>query len=276
MNIVVTGAASGIGRALARALVEGGHSLIATDSDRASLDAAAREFRWIEPQARTRVHDVRDSDSWTILMQQAVETWRRIDAVINVAGVIRPEFVTELTAESVALQLDVNTKGVILGTQAAAAVMVRQKSGHIVNIASLAALAPIPGISAYCASKFAVRSFTLAAATELRPHGIAVTCVHPDATQTAMLDYQLDYAAADMTFSASRPLSPEEVSDMIVHRVLTKRPREAMIPWRRGMLARLATVIPEFLSRRLLAKMTQQGGRSRQRMLAERRRSPTS
>lgn len=276
MNCVVTGAASGIGLALAKMLVERGESILATDVDQSGLDAAAREMGWTAPRVRTRVHDVRDAHSWARLIAEAVESWERLDVVVNVAGVVRPEYVSELTSDCVSIQLDVNTKGVILGTQAAAAVMVRQKSGHIVNIASMAALAPIPGIAVYCASKFAVRGFTLAAASELRPHGIAVTCVYPDATQTPMLDYQLDYAAADMTFSGARQLSADEVAGVVVNRVLRNKPLEVMIPWHRGMLARLSMSMPAFLTRRLLDKMTRQGSQSRQRILEERNRPTVS
>ena len=75
--------------------------------------------------------------------------------------------------EDVHRHFDVNVKGVIFGTRAAAARMIPQGHGHVVNIASMAALAPIPGLALYSASKYAVRAFSLAAAEELRAHGVA-------------------------------------------------------------------------------------------------------
>ena len=89
----------------------------------------------------------------------------RIDVLMNVAGIIAPGKVHEITADRMLSHLDVNARGVMLGTQAAARQMVRQGQGHIINIASLAGLAPIPGIAPYTASKFAVRGFSLAVAT---------------------------------------------------------------------------------------------------------------
>lgn len=95
--------------------------------------------------------------------------------------------------------------------------MVRQGHGHIVNVASLG---PIPGIALYSASKYAVRSFSLAAAQELRAHGVAVTTVCPDAVKTPMFDHQIAYREAALTFTAPRVLRVEEVSRVILGKVL--------------------------------------------------------
>lgn len=273
MNVLVTGAASGIGRKTADLLVCAGHQVLAADLDRAGLASTAKELRWSEPQVLVRLHDVRDAKSWRAVVGELIAVWGRLDALLNVAGVIRPEFLCELTADNVALQLDVNAKGVVLGTHAAAAVMSAQGAGHIVNIASTAGLAPIPGISVYCASKFAVRGFTLAAAAELAPKGVAVTCVHPDATDTPMLDYQTSFEAAAMTFSTPRPLSAEEVARTIVDVVLVKRPLEIDVPRSRGRLARLSTHLPAFMTRALLRRMTRKGRAAQKAALA--RRDPT-
>ena len=185
------------------------------------------------------------------------------------AGVLRVEPVVELKPESVALQLDVNTKGMILGTQAAAAVMVAQRRGHIINVASMAALAPVPGISVYSASKFAVRGFSLAAAQELEPRGVHVSVVCPDAVDTPMVDYQLDYDGAAMTFCGLRILSADEVARAIVG-LLDKPRRELAIPWSRGLLARSSTILPGWLHRWITARLTSKG-LARQKRLRDRR-----
>ena len=108
----------------------------------------------------------------------------------------------------------------------------------------MAGLAPIPGIAPYTASKFAVRGFTLAVAHELRDSGVSVTCVCPDATDTPMLDAQMEHAAAAMTFSAKRFLTVEEVGRVIFEKVLPRRPLEVMIPRHRGWLAKLTSLLP--------------------------------
>ena len=170
------------------------------------------------------------------------------------------------------MQIDVNTKGVIFGTHAAAVVMVPRGQGQIINIASMAALAPVPGISVYSASKFAVRGFSLAAAQELERHGIRVSVVCPDAVDTPMVDYQLDHAGAALTFSGPRILSVDEVARAIVGLLdRTKKHRlELIIPWRRGFLAKISTLLPRFLHRRVSASLTQRG-LARQKEIRERR-----
>ena len=117
MNIIVTGAASGIGCKLVTQLAERGHAVLATDVDLERLEQSAAEFNW--PAARVAMikHDVADADAWTAVMVQAAEKFDRLDVLVNVAGVLRVEPVPELKPQSVALQLDVNTKGVILGTR---------------------------------------------------------------------------------------------------------------------------------------------------------------
>src|SRR5205823_4569252 len=112
------------------------------------------------------------------------------------------------------------------------------RHGHIINIASMAALAPIPGISLYSASKYAVRGFSLAAAQELRAHGVYVTVVCPDAVQTPMLDAQLAHDEAAATFSGPRLLTVEEVGRAIIGQGLARRPLEIYLPPSRGWLAR--------------------------------------
>ena len=127
------------------------------------------------------------------MLDRAEEAWGEIDVVMNIAGVIRPGEIRSIQAEDVDYHFDINVKGLIFGTRAAAQRMIPRGRGHIINVASLASMAPIPGLGLYSASKYAVRGFSLSAAEELRHHGIAVTTVCPDAVDTPMVDKQLDY-----------------------------------------------------------------------------------
>ncbi len=259
MNIIVTGAAGGIGRRLVTLLAEAGHAVIATDVDERRLDDSAEECRWPPERVLACPHDVTNPQSWNDLLSLSEEHFGPLDALINVAGVLRCEPVHEITPESVALQVDVNAKGVILGTQAAAAAMIPRRRGRIINIASMAALAPIPGIAVYSASKFAVRGFSLAAAQELEPHGVHVSVVCPDAVDTPMVDYQLDHVGGAMTFSAPRILSVDEVARAIVA-LLSGKPRfELLLPPSRGWLAKLSVFFPRFVQRRVTAGLTRKG-----------------
>jgi 3-oxoacyl-[acyl-carrier protein] reductase len=180
--------------------------------------------------------------------------------------VVRPEFAHQLTPENIALQMDVNAKGLILGCQAAAKVMAEQRSGHIVNIASLAGIAPIRGISIYSASKFAVRGFSLAIAQELAPLGVKVSVVCPDAVDTPMVDLQLHYPEAAMTFSGPRILTTAEVVQTIVDDVLVHQPIEMIIPKSRAFIVRLAAALPARLMRWYGEKLVAKGRQAQEKI----------
>lgn len=238
--VLVTGAASGIGRRLAEQLVARGDQVLAVDLDEKGLAVLASMC----PGMEARRMDVTSFEDWEAAVGLALSRWGRLDVLLNVAGYLRPGWVHEVSPADMERHLDVNARGVMLGTRAASHVMVSRGRGHIVNVASMAALAPIPGIALYSASKYAVRGFSLAAALELRPRGVYVTVVCPDAVRTPMLDLQMDYAEAAMTFSAPRILTVDEVARAVLGPVLTRRPLEYWVPWSRGWVARLGDVMP--------------------------------
>jgi NADP-dependent 3-hydroxy acid dehydrogenase YdfG len=263
--MVVTGAASGIGRHLVGLLAEAGHRLVAADLDRVRLREQARAAAWPESRVLLHAFDVRDATAWPAAIDLAFQTWRRLDVLLNVAGVLRPSNALTAPESDVDLHLDVNAKGVIHGTRAAAARMVAQGHGHIVNMASLAALAPVPGLSLYVASKFAVRGFSLSVAHELRPLGVDVSVVCPDAVRTPMLEPLVTSPEAALAFSGSRVLTVEEVGRVIVGRVLRKRPLEVILPRSRGLIAKAASLWPGLGLR--LAPLLLRRGQARQSAL---------
>jgi 3-oxoacyl-[acyl-carrier protein] reductase len=267
--MVLTGAGSGIGRHLAGRLLREGHRVLATDVDESKLRAAARDDGWPSDRALLRPQDVRDPLAWTEVVDLAARTWGRLDVLLNVAGVLRPSRVHDHDAADVDLHFDVNAKGVVHGTRTAAARMVEQGHGHVVNMSSLAGHSPVPGLALYAASKFAVRGFSLAAAFELRPHGVFVSVVCPDAVQTPMLDLQVPHPEAALTFSGSRALTVQEVVNVIVEDVLESRPLEVLIPRTRGLLARVASVWPG-LALRVTPLMTRRGRQRQQALLRSR------
>ncbi|MRG93210.1 SDR family NAD(P)-dependent oxidoreductase [Polyangium spumosum] len=242
--LVLTGCASGIGAHMTGVFARRGDAVVATDVDLAALERRAAEGAWGANVRRVKL-DVREEADWEAALDLAEREGGGPDVVMNIAGVLKPGWVTDLTAADVDFHLDVNVKGTVLGTRAAAARMIRRgRGGHIVNIGSLASLAPVPGLSLYAASKFAVRGFSLAAAMELARHEIAVSLVMPDAVQTPMLDLQVDHDEAAMTFSGPRPLTVEDVERALVDEVLPKRPLEITLPLGRGVLARAANTAP--------------------------------
>lgn len=267
--MVLTGCASGIGRHLAGALARAGHRVLATDLNEAGLVQQAREGGWSPSQVLLRRLDVRDAAEWDSTLELARTHWGRIDVLMNIAGFLRPGRVHETSIEDIELHIDVNLKGTVLGTRAAARHMIRAGRGHIINFGSLASLAPVAGLALYAASKFAVRGFSLAAAGELRPHGIYVTVVMPDAVQTPMLDKQLSHEEAALTFSGARPLRVEDIERVLFERILPKRPIEIAIPRARAALARVANTVPQL--HQLIAPMLEKKGRAHQARIRARR-----
>jgi 3-oxoacyl-[acyl-carrier protein] reductase len=241
----ITGAASGIGRHLALALLKQGARVLVTDINYQALVDTFGD----NPGAILKELDVRSPEAWQGAVDLAVENWGKVDILMNIAGYLLPGYINEVTPEQVDRHIDINTKGVIFGTQAAVKQMLWQGFGHIINIASLAGIAAVPGISLYSASKFAVRGFSLAVAEELKPKGIYVTVVCPDAVKTPMLNLQAGFEQAALTFSGSEFLTVEDIEEVILNTVLVKRPQEVVLPFSRGMMAKFANIFPGLAAR---------------------------
>lgn len=238
--MMLTGCASGIGKAVAEALLQQGARLLLCDVNEDGLRAQFQESE----RVKLHVFDVRQEVGWQSAMELARATWGRVDVLMNIAGYVRPSYVHQWPVEEIRKHLEINTLGPLLGMRFASEHMVAQGSGHIINISSLAGIAPIPGLSLYSASKFALRGASLAAAQELREHGVKVSVICPDAVDTPMLDLQIDYEEANLTFSGNRVLTPDDLVKVILKKVLPKQPLEVAYPASRGFLARLAGFFP--------------------------------
>lgn len=286
-TVLLSGCASGLGRHLAGVFLARGDRVVATDLDFTTLQQVAAEDGWTGSDADRCALlplDVTSPQAWDEALAAARERFGpRLDVVVNNAGYLEPAWVHEVTPEQIERHLAVNVRGVMLGTRAAARAMLEQTPdpatgsttrgssghrGHIVNIASLAGVAGVPGLAVYSASKFAVRGFSLAAAEELAPHGIAVTAVCPDAIHTPMLDLQVDYEEAALTFSAPRVLSVQDVERVLIRKVLPKRPLEVLVPGSRGWTAKVASAFPR-LARPIVRRLWKVGEHRRRQWRGE-------
>ena len=272
-TVLVTGAASGIGRAVAQRLCTRGDHVLAADIDAQGLAALDRA----EPAVETTVLDVRDPAAWTAAVAHAARATGALDLLVHAAGVLSPIAGHRLDPETIHRLVDVNVKGTIFGMNAAARAMLEVGGGHMVVVASMAALVPVPGISVYSATKHAARAYALAVAGELAPRGITVSVVCPAVVDTPMMDLQLDAEDAALTFSSRRPLTVDEVAGAIVERAIDQKKRQVIVeaPWSgQGVAARVADAFPGLAAP--LASLLRRRARTRQARLRKARRTPPS
>jgi len=266
--MLITGCASGIGCHLAKTFYKEGHKIIATDIELEKLQAIAKAENWAESRVLLLPLDVRNHQQWQTTFDTLIQKWGRLDVLINNAGVMRSNFIHEIDLSEIDLHLDINTKGVMLGAHLAAKQMIKQSAGHIINIASLAGIAPLPGESLYCASKFAIRGFTFSIAYELKQYGIAVTAISPDAVDTPLLENTLDSKAAALNFTANSILTPAHV-EKAVQKALKKRPIEITLPMYRTWMAIVVSAAPNnSLIGSLKERMWKKGERKQAKLAA--------
>ncbi len=240
--VLITGCANGIGRHLAEQFYKRNYRVIATDID---IDKLKDELKdWDTEGVLIEKLDVTQLSDWQNVMTKIQDNFSRLDICINNAGVITPGFIEEISLQSIDFQIDVNTKGIMYGTKYAASMMIKQGNGHIINVASLAGVAPIHGLSVYSASKHAVRGFTLSIVPELRSKGINISVICPDLVDTQMLVLQLDYQAAALTFSGNRHLTVKDIEYAVFERALNKKQTEILIPQGRGIIAKIGNFFP--------------------------------
>jgi len=182
---IITGAASGIGRAQAELLAAQGANVILADRDTAGEGVAGL----IGSRARFVLHDVTSEESWPRVVRAALDTFGGIDILVNTAGVPGTEQpIEDLSVETFTMVWQVNTLGVFLGLKSVVPTMKAAGRGAIVNVISAAAMTASPGTHAYAASKWGTRGMTRTAARELARFGIRLNSIYPGPVHTPMLE----------------------------------------------------------------------------------------
>jgi len=191
--VIVTGAASGIGRSCALSLAETGFAVAGIDIDTKGLDSLDRECAAITGAVPilTEVLNVRDPGDMGRMAEVVLSRFGRIDALIAAAGILRPpgsgpKTVVDMSLEDWDAVLDINLKGVFLSNRAVLPWMIKQHHGQIVNLSSAAGRRGAAFDSAYCASKFGIIGFTESLAEEVRQYGVRVFSVLPAAVDTPL------------------------------------------------------------------------------------------
>jgi 3-oxoacyl-[acyl-carrier protein] reductase len=184
----VTGAAQGIGRAIALALAEDGADLVLGDLNLEKLEATAREVEGLGRKALALHLDVSSSDSVQAAVAKTLETWGKIDILVNNAGITKDNLVLRMKPQDWDAVLGVNLNGAFHCIRTVLPGMVKQRYGRIVNIASVVAQSGNPGQANYIASKAGVIGLTKAVASEVGSRNITVNAVAPGFIATAMTE----------------------------------------------------------------------------------------
>ncbi len=252
---VVTGAGRGLGRKIAERLARKGYHVVATDID----EGAALVTAAVVDGTGAR-HDVRDPDAHRSIAALA-QSRGTVTLWVNNAGVLSVGDSWTIDDAAVRRQVDVNVLGVIWGCHAALSVMER---GTILNIGSMSALTPTPGLAVYGATKHAVLGYSLSLASELRQakRPIHVGALLPDAIKGDMTDAVAHDAAAGLLFSNAHLLSLDDVADAAIDQIERTRLVHA-IPKLRAALAHIARPFPS-LGLPILERFAR-AGRRRQR-----------
>ncbi|MGV9709422.1 SDR family NAD(P)-dependent oxidoreductase [Gordonia sp. NPDC003424] len=244
---IVTGGGSGIGAALTRALTNAGAHVVCTDIDGTAAERVAGSLPAGRGSVRAAVLDVTDRDAVMAVVDDVVADAGRLDFMFNNAGIALGGNTERLSADQWDSIIDVNIRGVVHGVAAAYPHMIRRRSGHIVNTASMAGLTAAGLLTSYVMTKHAVVGLSLALRSEAAAHGVGVLALCPAAVETPMLDaggvggftgrtYYLSGQGIRTPYSPDR-LAAEALVAIDRGKPLVVVPLQARMAWRFSRLA---------------------------------------
>jgi NADP-dependent 3-hydroxy acid dehydrogenase YdfG len=213
--VVITGASSGLGEAVVRHLAAAGAKLVFGARRLDRLQALAKELGLgVDAAVKT---DVTDCKQVKALVDRAVATHGRLDVIINNAGLMPHSLLERGKVEDWDRMIDVNVKGVLYGIAAALPHMTRQKSGHIINVSSVAGHKVRPGSAVYAATKAAVRVISEGLRQEVKPYNIRTTVISPGAVESELPDSitEPDVAKGIQDFYAAHAIPAESFARMV-------------------------------------------------------------
>jgi NAD(P)-dependent dehydrogenase (short-subunit alcohol dehydrogenase family) len=229
---VITGAGSGIGRALAYDLARRGAKLAISDVDAVGLAETAKHARVIGARVHEQRLDVTDRPGVLAYADSVVAEYGTVNIVINNAGVAFTGDIEQMTFEQIERVMDVDFWGVVNGTKAFLPHLIASGDGHVVNISSLFGLLSVPSQGAYNAAKFAVRGFTEALRQEMAigRYPVGVSCVHPGGVRTniardARTNSEFESSPMRERFDQTMPTTPAKAAQIILRGVRANHPR---------------------------------------------------
>jgi 3-hydroxy acid dehydrogenase/malonic semialdehyde reductase len=220
MTILITGATSGFGRAIALKFAAEGHHCIITGRREDRLEEVANEIAQHKVEVLPLGLDVRERIAVEDLITNLEERWQDIDILVNNAGLAlgRDSF-ENADIDDWDTMLDTNIKGLLYMSKAVLPYFIKNKKGHIINIGSTAGKEVYKEGNVYCASKFAVNAISQAQRIDLLPYGIKVTCINPGAAETEFSNVRFkgDEEKATAVYEGYQPLRAEDIADVVYY-----------------------------------------------------------
>jgi NADP-dependent 3-hydroxy acid dehydrogenase YdfG len=215
---LITGATSGIGEATARLLAKNNFSLILCGRRKDRLEKLQKELS-LETRVTTLSFDVRNREEVKREINSLTGDWKKIDVLINNAGNAHGlDPIQSGNVDDWDAMIDINVKGLLYVSREVIPGMTERKSGHIINLGSIAGKEVYANGNVYCASKFAVDALTKGMRIDLNPFGIKVTTIQPGLVETefSLVRYKGDKEKAAAAYKGLQPLTGEDIADLIL------------------------------------------------------------
>jgi 3-hydroxy acid dehydrogenase / malonic semialdehyde reductase len=220
-TIFITGATSGIGKAVAHKFAENGHNLVITGRRKVLLEELAKELiTTFNVEVLPLCFDVRILKEAEEAVSAMPEKWKNPDVLVNNAGLAAGlNSIHEASVDDWERMIDTNVKGLLYMTRLISPMMVARKQGHIINLGSIAGKEVYPMGSVYCGSKFAVDAITKGTRIDLVSHNIKVTQIAPGAVNTefSLVRFKGDKARADNVYNGFQPLTAGDVAEAVYY-----------------------------------------------------------
>ena len=225
--VVITGASSGIGEAAAEKFAKRGANIVLVARRKEKLKQVEKNLSKYSIRTMIQVCDVSDKEQVKQMSEKVIETFSKIDILVNNAGFVIYGKIKELSIEDIESQMQTNYFGTIYCTKSFLPHLLKQNSGHIVNVASVGGSFGVPGIASYCATKFAILGFSEGLHHELHDTNVGVTVVSPIMVRTSLFDHP---SFKNFTkFATGISLSSETVANTIIKAANSSR-LEIVVP----------------------------------------------
>lgn len=220
MNIIITGATSGFGKAIAEKFATAGNMLWLTGRRTERLKALQKRLGEKADAVYISTLDVRDKAAVLQWQKEIRATWQNIDILVNNAGLaLGTQPIDEGSTDDWDTMIDTNIKGLLYMTRAVAPLMREQRKGHIINIGSTAGKVVYQNGNVYCATKFAVDALSQTTRIDLLPYHIKVTSVNPGMAETefSLVRFKGDTEKAKKVYEGFRPLTAADIADAVYY-----------------------------------------------------------